>query len=172
MSRRRRAIRQAEVGAARTHDRRARSSASVSIRSAGSRDSAYGSAEMLGWLVHEHGIEPHIPVFDKSERTDGTFEREGFTYRRSWRSPDPNDPVTVGPHLEIAPRSSTICRPTKSTQSAQSGRPILAEKGMAALNSIPAKPPSRLSTRWIDEVFLTGSLALVAPQYVGIERLG
>ena len=29
-------------------------------------DSAYGSAEMLGWLVDERGIEPHIPVFDKS----------------------------------------------------------------------------------------------------------
>jgi hypothetical protein len=23
-------------------------------------DSAYGSAEMLGWLVNEHAIEPHI----------------------------------------------------------------------------------------------------------------
>jgi len=43
-------------------------------------DSAYGSAEMLGWLVNERGIEPHIPVFDKSARTDGTFEREDFTY--------------------------------------------------------------------------------------------
>ena len=43
-------------------------------------DSAYGSAEMLGWLVHEGGIEPHIPVFDKSERRDGTFERADFTY--------------------------------------------------------------------------------------------
>ena len=37
-------------------------------------DSAYGSAEMLGWLVNEREIEPHIPVFDKSERTDGTFD--------------------------------------------------------------------------------------------------
>jgi len=36
-------------------------------------DSAYGSAEMLGWLVNEHAIEPHIPVFDKSARDDGTF---------------------------------------------------------------------------------------------------
>ena len=27
-------------------------------------DSAYGSAPMLDWLVEEHGIEPHIPVFD------------------------------------------------------------------------------------------------------------
>ena len=32
-------------------------------------DSAYGSAENLAWLVHERGIEPHIPVFDKSQRT-------------------------------------------------------------------------------------------------------
>ena len=35
-------------------------------------DSAYGSAEMLGWLVHKHGIEPHVTVFDKSTRQDGT----------------------------------------------------------------------------------------------------
>jgi transposase len=43
-------------------------------------DTAYGSAEMLNWLVHEHGIEPHVPVFDKSKRSDGTFSREDFTY--------------------------------------------------------------------------------------------
>jgi hypothetical protein len=43
-------------------------------------DTAYGSAEMLNWLVHDRGIEPHIPVFDKSQRTDGTFSREDFTY--------------------------------------------------------------------------------------------
>ena len=28
-------------------------------------DSAYGSSNMLGWLVHEHGIELHVTVFDK-----------------------------------------------------------------------------------------------------------
>jgi hypothetical protein len=43
-------------------------------------DSAYGSAEMLGWLVYKHGIEPHVTVFDKSARKDGTFSREDFTY--------------------------------------------------------------------------------------------
>ena len=43
-------------------------------------DSAYGSAEMLGWLVYEHGIEPHVTVFDKSIRQDGTFSRDDFTY--------------------------------------------------------------------------------------------
>jgi transposase len=45
-------------------------------------DSAYGSADMLGWLVHEHGIEPHVTVFDKSTRKDGTFSRDDFTYDR------------------------------------------------------------------------------------------
>ena len=43
-------------------------------------DSAYGSAEMLGWLLYEHGIEPHVTVFDKSAREDGTFSRDDFTY--------------------------------------------------------------------------------------------
>ena len=45
-------------------------------------DSAYGSAEMLRWLVDEHGIEPHLTVFDKSARRDGTFSREDFAYDR------------------------------------------------------------------------------------------
>jgi transposase len=43
-------------------------------------DAAYGSAENLAWLVHQRSIEPHIPVFDKSKRTDGTFSRDDFTY--------------------------------------------------------------------------------------------
>jgi transposase len=43
-------------------------------------DTGYGSAEMLAWLVHERDIEPHIPVFDKSSRTDGTFSRSDFEY--------------------------------------------------------------------------------------------
>ncbi|PWC31924.1 IS1182 family transposase [Azospirillum sp. TSO22-1] len=74
-----RAIRQAEVGAARTMlDRTQEHFGLYPERLAA--DSAYGSAEMLGWLVHERGIEPHIPVFDKSERRDGTFERADFTY--------------------------------------------------------------------------------------------
>jgi transposase len=43
-------------------------------------DTGYGSAENLAWLVHERGIEPHIPVFDHSARDDGTFERADFRY--------------------------------------------------------------------------------------------
>lgn len=43
-------------------------------------DGAYGNAEILGWLVHEKGIEPHVPVLDKAWRTDGTFSRADFTF--------------------------------------------------------------------------------------------
>jgi hypothetical protein len=43
-------------------------------------DSAYRSAEMLGWLVDERRIEPHVTVFDKSVRQDRTFSREDFSY--------------------------------------------------------------------------------------------
>ena len=43
-------------------------------------DAAYGSAPNLAWLVEDRGIEPHIPVFDKSVRKDHTFERSAFTF--------------------------------------------------------------------------------------------
>jgi hypothetical protein len=43
-------------------------------------DTAYGTAAMLNWLVNEHGIEPHIPVFDKSQHADGTFSRDELAY--------------------------------------------------------------------------------------------
>jgi len=42
-------------------------------------DTAYGNARTLKTLV-EHGIEPHIPVIDKSARNDGTFSRAEFQY--------------------------------------------------------------------------------------------
>ncbi len=43
-------------------------------------DTAYGVAPLLGWRVEEEGIEPHIPVIDKSQRKDGTVWRSDFTY--------------------------------------------------------------------------------------------
>ena len=43
-------------------------------------DTAYGTAPILGWMVEQKGIEPHIPVFDKIERKDGTFERDAFRW--------------------------------------------------------------------------------------------
>ena len=73
------AVRQAEVTAAKRMIERSEERFNLyPQRLAG--DAAYGSAEMLGWLVHERGIEPHVPVSDKSKRNDGTFSREDFSY--------------------------------------------------------------------------------------------
>jgi transposase len=74
-----RAIRQAEVGASRTMLERTAERFGLKPQHLAA-DSAYGSAENLAWLVKEKKIAPHIPVFDKSQRTDGTFSRSDFVY--------------------------------------------------------------------------------------------
>src|SRR5579872_6757256 len=73
------AVRQAEVTAAKRMIERAQNRFGLWPEKL-TADTGYGSAEMLGWLVHEKGIEPHVPVFDKSARTDGTFSRDEFRY--------------------------------------------------------------------------------------------
>lgn len=74
-----RAVRQAEVGAARTMLERTEERFGLKPQRLAA-DSAYGSAPMLNWLVEEKQITPHIPVLDKSKREDGTFSREDFRY--------------------------------------------------------------------------------------------
>jgi IS5 family transposase len=44
-------------------------------------DTAYGTGKFLGWLVGT-GITPHIPVWEKSDREDGTFSRSDFRFDR------------------------------------------------------------------------------------------
>jgi transposase len=80
-----RAIRQAEVGAARMMIERTEKRFGLKPqRLAG--DTAYGAAPMLNWLVEEKQIAPHIPVFDRSKREDGTFSREDFRYDEATNS--------------------------------------------------------------------------------------
>ena len=76
-----RTIRQAEVGAARRMIERTEDCLGFCPERLAA-DSAYGSAQMLGWLVNERAIEPHIPVFDKSAHDDGTFSRGDFSYNQ------------------------------------------------------------------------------------------
>jgi transposase len=76
-----RAVRQAEVGAARTMLERTEVRFGLKPQRLAA-DSAYGSAPMLHWLVEDKQITPHIPVIDKSKREDGTFSREDFRYDR------------------------------------------------------------------------------------------
>ena len=72
-------IRQAEVGAAKTMlDRTAEQFDVTPSRLVA--DGGYGSAEIVAWLVDERGIEPHVKLIDKAERTDGTFSRSDFAF--------------------------------------------------------------------------------------------
>jgi IS5 family transposase len=77
-----RAIRQAEVGAAKTMIARTEERFGVKPERLAA-DTAYGSAANLNWLVNEKGIAPHIPVIDKSKREDGTFSREDFIFDKA-----------------------------------------------------------------------------------------
>lgn len=43
-------------------------------------DTAYGKADSLHEIADLRGIDPHIPVWDKSKRTDGTFSVDDFKY--------------------------------------------------------------------------------------------
>ncbi len=44
-------------------------------------DTAYGTAPMLNCLVEEKQLEPHIPVWDRSEGNAGLFGRSDFTWQ-------------------------------------------------------------------------------------------
>ena len=53
-------------------------------------DMAYGSAPLLGWLVEEKHIEPHIPVWDKTQRHDESLSSSAFQWdeqRDEYRCP-------------------------------------------------------------------------------------
>jgi transposase len=56
-------------------------------------DTAYGAGPMLAWLVDEKHIEPHIPVWDKTQRTDDSLSSSAFTWndeRDEYRCPQGN----------------------------------------------------------------------------------
>jgi len=43
-------------------------------------DMAYGAADILGWMVNEKSIEPHVPVWDKTQRQDDTLSSSDFQW--------------------------------------------------------------------------------------------
>ena len=68
-----RANRSEEHDAAKTMIDRARQRLGLGPRRLAA-ETADGAAPILKWLM-DRGIEPHIPVWDKSRRADGTFSR-------------------------------------------------------------------------------------------------
>jgi hypothetical protein len=102
-------------------------------------DTAYGTAPILKWLT-DRGIEPHIPVWDKSRRGDGTFSRSDFTYD--------------------AERDCYVCPGGKTlgtTGRVHDGRTVYYRSRKADCDTCPLKPrccpgtPSRRIPRDIDE---------------------
>lgn len=63
-------------------------------------DVAYGTGKMLGWL-RDKQIEPHIPVWDKGKRDDGSLSRDDFTF-------DKNGDVYVCPKGKILKTTGTV----------------------------------------------------------------
>ncbi len=45
-------------------------------------DTAYGTAPMLAWMVEEKDIEPHVPVWDKTERKDDSLSSNDFHWNQ------------------------------------------------------------------------------------------
>ena len=43
-------------------------------------DTAYGTAPMLAWMVEDKGLAPHVPVWDRSDRKDGTLSSSEFDW--------------------------------------------------------------------------------------------
>jgi transposase len=61
-------------------------------------DTAYGTGKFLGWLVGA-GISPHIPVWEKAQRDDGTFSRSDFAFdkqKNEYRCPNGKALRTTG----------------------------------------------------------------------------
>src|SRR6516164_10283709 len=77
-----RAIRRAEVGAAKMMIERAEERFDLKPQYLAA-DTAYGSAETLNWIVNEKKIAPHIPVADKSGREDGSLSRDDFAFDKA-----------------------------------------------------------------------------------------
>src|SRR3974390_1263944 len=63
-------------------------------------DTAYGTGKLLAWLLGK-GIVPHIPVWERYQRTDGMFPRTDFAY-------DAERDVYVCPNDRILRTSGTV----------------------------------------------------------------
>lgn len=85
-------------------------------------DMAYGTAPMLAWMIEEKGIEPHVPVWDKTQRSDETFSSSDFRWnakadeyrcpqghalRREWR-------VFKSPRTHVTKADTIIYRSSRS----------------------------------------------------------
>ena len=70
-------------------------------------DTVYGAARLLKWLV-DRNITPHVPVWDKSARPDGTFSRADFVFAQDRNVCLPKRSRT-DQHRQYRPRPHRLC---------------------------------------------------------------
>ena len=123
-------------------------------------DTAYGTGPMLEWLVEDKGIEPHVPVWEKAARDDGTFSVSDFQWdeqaneyrcprgeplRCDWRTFKNPRPTSRTPTRSSTVRASAPAWTAHSSRTAARTRPCA--KSRAACTKSHARQPARLPTR-------------------------
>jgi hypothetical protein len=131
-----RAIRQVEVGAARTMLERTEERFGLKPERLVA-DTAYGAAPMLNWLVEEKGIAPHIPVFDRSKRDDGTFSRSDFCYDKR-RLPLPGRKAARNQRHGARGQDASVSRKQARLRCMPTQTPVLSK---GTLTQDPARHP-------------------------------
>lgn len=113
-------------------------------------DVAYGNGQMLGWLV-DQGIDPHVPVWDKASRDDGSFSRNDFAFDKDG-------------DVYICPNRKTL----KTTGTVHGGKTLLYRSSKRDCDPCPLKSqccpraPSRKIPRDINEAARDHARALYA----------
>ena len=102
-------------------------------------DVAYGTGKMLGWLGQQR-IDPHIPVWDKGARDDGTLSRDDFAF-------------DTDASVYVCPQGKAL----KTTGRVHDGKTLLYRSSKHDCDPCPLKPkccpraPSRKIPRDINE---------------------
>lgn len=126
-------------------------------------DTAYGTGSMLGWMVQEKGIEPHVPVWDKTERKDGTFSSSDFTWdeqENEYRCPE-GHALRSDRRAFKNPRTRITKADTIIYRSGQSDCTACPRKGQCCPNT-----PTRKIARSIHEAERNVARAIAAtPEY-------
>jgi hypothetical protein len=107
-------------------------------------DSAYGSAESLAWLVKQKKITPHIPVFDKSNRTDGTFSRADFAFDADRYTCPAGEELVQFRRTYAIPRSGVTAEGTRLYRASKLDCDTCKLKAQCCPNAVARKIPRHL----------------------------
>ena len=80
-------------------------------------DTAYGTGPMIAWQLEEKQIEPHAPVWDKSERADGTFTRLEFNFEAELAGEETESIQLSGQSVRLSGLTVEVSMPPKCPSS-------------------------------------------------------